>query len=194
VNNLKQINLGLRMYAEEFNNLLPATTNVGTPSVWSAYENSTRGYMGLRGNPSPQDVVFACPSDTFYYDFDDRISQPHHLQFKYNYSSYAFNAGNIPPGEPPVHPWPGIAGWNMNSVKEPVKTVLVAEFPTLLPYSWHQSSPSGHFNNAPNVVSFVDSHISYIKIYWDANNAVMGHNEAWHYNPPAGYQYKWSPD
>ena len=82
----------------------------------------------------------------------------------------------------------------MSSIKDPVKTVLVAEFPALPPYSWHVTSAAGHFNNARDMVSFVDGHVSYIKIYWDTNNATIGHQEAWHYDPPAGYDYKWSGD
>jgi len=39
----------------------------------------------------------------------------------------------------------------------------------------------------------VDGHVSYVKIYWDTNN-VAGHLEAWQYDPPAGYDYKWSGD
>ena len=80
----------------------------------------------------------------------------------------------------------------MNAIKDPVKTVLVTEGPALLPYSWHEPSAAGHFNNARDLVSFVDGHISYVKMYWDTNNTQSGHQEAWHYDPPAGYDYKWS--
>lgn len=51
-----------------------------------------------------------------------------------------------------------------------------------------------NYNNARDVVSYVDGHVSYIKMYWDANNATVGHQEAWHYDPPAGCDYKWSGD
>jgi prepilin-type N-terminal cleavage/methylation domain-containing protein len=194
LNNLKQINLGVRLYADDHNSSLPVSTNGAPPLVWSSYQNSIRSYVGLHRTPSPQDTLFACPADTFYYDYEDRISQPLHHQSQYGLSSYAFNAGNFPRGEPPIYPWPGIAGRKLNSIRNPVKTVLVAELPALLPYSWHDRGPAGHYNNAPDNLSFVDGHVSYTKIYWDTNNTVTGHQEAWQYDPPASYDYRWSGD
>jgi prepilin-type N-terminal cleavage/methylation domain-containing protein len=194
LSNLKQINLGVRLYATDHYSLLPASTNTPPSAVWSAYGNSIRGYLGLSRPPSPLDIVFACPADTFYYDSEERVAQPHHLQSQYNFSSYAFNAGNALPGDPPVHTWPGIAGRKLNSIRDPVRTVLVTEFPALLPYSWHERGTASHYNNARDNVSFVDGHVSYLKIYWDTNNTVTGHQEAWHYDPPAEYDYRWSGD
>ena len=96
-------------------------------------------------------------------------------------------------GDPPSLRWPGIAGRKLTSIKEPVKTVLVAEFAALGPYSWHQpAGTSGHYNNAQDMVSFVDGHGRFIKMYWDATNVIADHLEAWQYDPPAGYDYKWS--
>jgi len=192
--NLMQINLGVRLYADDHNSALPVSTNATTPAVWSAYQNSIRGYLGLHGAPSPLDTIFACPSDTFYYDYNDRVAEPHHLQLQYNYSSYAFNAGNVPAGDPPIHPWPGIAGRKLTSIRDPDRTVLASEFSALLPFSWHEPGRTGHFNNARNNLSFVDGHVSYLKMYWDATNTVTGHLEAWQYDPPAGYDYQWSGD
>jgi len=48
------------------------------------------------------------------------------------------------------------------------------------------------FNDAKNMVSFVDDHVSYIKIYWGGNNPPG--SLALHQNPPGGYDYKWSGD
>jgi hypothetical protein len=98
-------------------------------------------------------------------------------------------------GKPPVPRWPGIAGRKLSSIKEPVKTVLVTEFAALLPYSWHQpAGASGHYNNAQDMVSFVDGHVRFIKIYWDGANVAADHLEAWQYDPPLDYDYKWSGD
>jgi hypothetical protein len=46
------------------------------------------------------------------------------------------------------------------------------------------------FNNAKDVVSSVDGHVSYIPIYWNTNY-VMNTCE---YGPPSGYDYQWSGD
>jgi hypothetical protein len=80
----------------------------------------------------------------------------------------------------------------LSSIKEPVKTVLVMEFTAQLPYSWHEPHGASHFNNAKNMVGFVDGHVNFIKMYWSAvtTNGI----EAWQYDPPAGYDYKWSAD
>jgi len=197
LNHLKQINLGVRMYADDSRDIAPGTkTNALDP--FTIYKDLVRAYVGINGAASASAIIFACPADTFYFDYEQRVSQPLHRQSRNDFSSYAFNAGNIPPGVPPDekprHPWPGIAGRKLSSIKDPVKTVLVAEFPALLPYSWHQPGGAGHFNNARDMVSFVDGHVSYIKIHWDTNNAASGHQEAWHYDPPTGYDYKWSGD
>src|SRR5215813_1145865 len=65
VNNLKQINLGVRIYSDDSSDKPPQLTN-GAP-VWFRYRELLQGYLGLKGPPSPQDKVFACPADTFYY-------------------------------------------------------------------------------------------------------------------------------
>src|SRR5205085_12449180 len=128
-------------------------------------------------------TLFACPADTFYYEYNDRVSEGLHLQSRYYSSSYAFNGGNFPIGEPPSPRWPGIAGRKLSSIKEPVKTVLVAEFAALGPYSWHQAAGgSGHYNNAQDMVSFVDGHVCFIKMYWDGAKVVADHLEAWQYD------------
>ncbi|MDB6121163.1 MAG: hypothetical protein JWQ71_156 [Pedosphaera sp.] len=195
LNSLKQINLGVHLYAEDHGNtLLSNRTGVVAGSLGVDELKLVRSYVGLNGAPSPQDVLFACPADIFHYNYTERVSEGSHLQARYNYSSYAFNAGNTLPGDPPIHPWPGVAGRRMNSIKDPVKTVLVAEFPAFLPYSWHEPGGKAHYKDAKDLVSFVDGHVSYIKMYWDANNLRTGREESWHYDPPEGYDYRWSGD
>jgi hypothetical protein len=88
-------------------------------------------------------------------------------------------------------------------VMHPVKTVLVFAGPAQFPYSWHDPQrplPVGHelpmFNNAKDMVSFVDGHVSYIKIYWNTNMVIdrgIGYESlaVW-YDPPTGYGYQWS--
>lgn len=195
MNNLRQINLGVRMYADDSSDAFPAPrTNNGPPGAFVAYTKLMKSYLGMTGASSERAALFACPADTFYYDYNDRVSEGLHLQSRYYYSSYAFNGGNFPMGQPPVRRWPGIAGRKLSSIKEPVKTVLVAEDAALQPYSWHQpAGASGHYNNAQDTVSFVDGHVRFIKMYWDATTGTY-HIEAWQYDPPPGYDYKWSGD
>ena len=72
----------------------------------------------------------------------------------------------------------------------------MAEVAALVPYSWHDPSSHGVasgdrtlYNDSKNVVSFVDGHVSYIKMYWN-----QGHGPAGWYDPPVSYDYQWSPD
>ena len=197
LNNLRQINLAVRQYADDQNSLLPMITNSGPPKVWSDYALFVRSYLGLKGSPSPNDVVFACPADTFECGYhQDYSPEGAHLQAKFRFNSYAFNAANSATMYSqltgPITP-PGIAGRKIGSVKEPVKTVLVAESPALVPFSWHQPVKE-IANNARDMVGFVDGHASYIKMYWDATNFSFAHVEAWNYDPPQGYDYRWSGD
>ena len=200
LNNLKQINLGVHMYADDHDNVLSLVSADSSGAVFTDYKDWMKSYVGLHGVSSPQDALFACPADTFHYEDGRRmeyVSEGAHLQSDCNYSSYVFNAGNIRKDYPFTNGFPGIAGRKLTSVKNPVKTVLVTEWPALEPYSWHQPQaipPGQHgYNDARNMVSFVDGHVSYIKIYWDSNTS-PAHFEAWHYDPPAGYDYQWSGD
>src|SRR5262245_568723 len=95
VNNLRQINAGIRMYADDSGGSAPGLAT-NAPSPWLAYKRMMKNYVALKGASSNGDTLFACPADRFYYpDFSaPRVSQSHHSQAIYDYSSYAFNAGN----------------------------------------------------------------------------------------------------
>jgi len=76
LNNLKQINVAVLLYAGDNHEMLPTSTNTtdskrGTNSFQIYYKPLVMTYAGLRGAPSPQDKVFDCPADTFYYGEDD---------------------------------------------------------------------------------------------------------------------------
>jgi prepilin-type N-terminal cleavage/methylation domain-containing protein len=203
LNDLKQINLGVRMYADDHDNVLTLVSTNHSPNVWTDYRNWMGSYVGLPSAPSSQDTLFACPADTFYYrDAYARsyVAQSRHSQSNYNYSSYVFNAGNIRSDYPFTSIFPGIAGRKLTSIKNPARTILITEAPALKPYSWHEPRrlPYGAVpgvNDSKNIVSFVDGHVSYIKIYWDSNSTTKPpHFEAWHYDPPRSYDYQWSGD
>ena len=195
VNNLHQINAGVRMYADDANDFTPPVLPKTTPAVWGAYIAQMKSYVGLRGASSAQDALFACPSDKWCYtNHDTYVSHSLHQLPDWNYSSYGFNAGNFNTN------FPGIAGKRLSSIKDPTKTILVAEITAWLPYSWHYPRFQGnsyqrdHFNDARDIVSFVDGHVSCTKMYLDTARVTTLHYEAWHYDPPAGYDYKWSGD
>jgi prepilin-type N-terminal cleavage/methylation domain-containing protein len=213
MDNLHQINLGLRMYCDESSDASPSPGHAkfGT-QAWSGYRKLMSTYVAGNGQPSSQDKLFACPADTFHITLTKvgpymyGVAMEHtslHDQPLFDYSSYGFNGGTAPRTFK-FGPAPGIGGQKLSTVKEPAKTFLVVEAPAFYPYSWHQPSPTpgalrfgnggALFNDARNVVSFVDGHVAYIKIYWRTNSVSGVYQEAMLYNPPAGYGYKWSGD
>jgi len=208
INNLRQINLGVRMYSDDSNDKAPKPA-ITVSHPYDAYKELMKSYVGLRGKSSERDKLFACPADTFYYDYS-LGHYPHSAPLvgyvpesicsrpDCDYSSYLFNAGNLfgTKKHPVVRP--GIAGLSLSSIKHPARTVLVAEVPALIPFSWHQpkwprsSAKNDFFNNAMNMVSFVDGHVSYVKIYWKTSWPPT--SCAGDYDPPDGYDYQWSPN
>src|ERR1039458_791660 len=66
LNNLRQINLGTRMYCDDSNDVMPANNGGETNAPWIAYKELMKNYVGLHGTSSRQDRLFACPADTFY--------------------------------------------------------------------------------------------------------------------------------
>ena len=198
LNNLKQISLGIHLYAGDNDDLFPTATNVSgasiTPRHWGiVYKELVKSYVGLSGASSAQDKLFACPADTFYYDFPSLAFEARslHEQPDSDYSSYGFNGANASPFNPAN---PGIAGRKQASIKDPVKTLLIEEISAYFPWSWHQPQklPAGQYgvNNARNLASFVDGHLSYIKIYWNPSLDMTSAN----YDPPTRYDYKRSGD
>jgi prepilin-type N-terminal cleavage/methylation domain-containing protein len=199
LNNLKQINLAVQLYAGNNNDTLPDTG----PATYNYYRELVKGNLGLHEQSSSQDKIFVCPADRFHFDESTGAYMPqgHHEQAVYDYSSYAFDGLNLVTNyanlayNGPLH---GIGGQRLGSVKMPVKTVLVTESAALFPYSWHQPTHDQipTLNNGLDLVSFVDGHVSYIKMFW--NSTIQYPNGAMsvsaYYDPPAGYDYKWSGD
>ncbi len=213
MNNLRQNNLGLRMYCDDSNDLTPKPGRaVFATRAWSNYRKLVGSYVGVDGDSSPKDKLFACPADTYFINLIRSNNSPVaqvayvqaglHEQTNFDYSSYAFNGGTQLTF---LHTnTPGIGGRPISSIKDPGRTVLVAEAPAYFPYSWHETPSTGgmellggvkFYNDARNMVSFVDGHVSYIKIYWNSNPIQGGtYTLALGYDPPARYNYKWSGD
>jgi len=198
LNNLRQIDIGVRLYSDDSNDRSPKP-EIGEMHMYSAYKALMKNYVGLKSTSSAQDRLFACPADTFYYDYDVKWTGPYVgyvpeslcTQSNMDFSSYAFNAGNLRTGS--IRP--GISGLALSSIKHPARTVLVAEWPAYLPYSWHKPKqpfgyPNTRFNDAMDMLSFVDGHVSYSKIYWKTEWPIT--SCAGDYDPPDGYDYQWS--
>lgn len=182
LSNLKQVNLGLRLYADDNDDTLPNTN-----AVMSAYRGLVKTYVGLEAPSSPNDRLFACPADRFTVDAINNVvtSGIMHESSAWDYSSYGFNGLNRM-----SESLPGVAGKKLASTRDPVRTVLLAEDSAFFGFSWHDPVNPPICNNARSVVSFIDGHGDYIRIYW---NGFLGKTDSpMFYEPPPGYDYCWS--
>ena len=199
--NLKQISLGIQLYADDHNDTLPgiAVTN-STPwsYQWRFFKELTMSYDGMNGPSSPQDKLFACPADTFYYLNTLATPLVHssmHDDAWADYSSYWFSRLNLVTDPATGGFYHGIAGRKMSSIHNPVRTLMVVDQPAVFAYSWHQpvalTDPGpNEINDSKNVAGFVDGHVSYLKFYWDSTQTTF----PCFYNPPASYEYQWGED
>lgn len=172
VSNLRQVNLAIRLYAEDNADSLPVlpTPNPYPNGVGAYYKQLVKGYLGLTGPASPSKKVFICPSD--------RVLQS---QIGHAFTSYTFNGYEVGPGAVAR-----ITGKRLGSIKSPTKAVLVGEWHAFFGGSWHPVI-NQDYPNARNVLSSVDGHAGLTKIYWDG----VSDSSPCNYEPPAAYDYNW---
>jgi len=116
----------------------------------------------------PEEKVFACPSDPDL-----------HLQVGHAFTSYTFSGYEVGPTS-----LPRITGKKLAAIKSPAKAVLAGEFTGFFGGSWHPLRKEP-YRDARSVMSFVDAHVAFIKIYW---NGVAPPTA---YEPTPGYDYDW---
>jgi prepilin-type N-terminal cleavage/methylation domain-containing protein/prepilin-type processing-associated H-X9-DG protein len=203
LNNLKQINVAFDLYAGDNQDMLPAMPNTTfggvATNIWALfYKPLVMKYVGLTGAPSPRDKVFDCPADAYWYSKDVYMDGSFFLSATNLYTSYGYNGlggtADSPPTLPGQTTFPGLFGRKLSGIHDQAKTALIADFTAARPFSWHQGLrlPDGEagVNNAKNMVGFVDGHVAYIPIYFNEDSGLP----ACYYDPPAGYDYKWSAD
>ena len=187
-NNLHQIDLAMIMYVDEHADAIRAVTN--QEPIYFSYKKSILPYL-TRNSPGTNDAIFTCPADDFdctmpaiqaFFLFDNVTGTGfHHLPETY-YSSYFFN-GKADDIETRM------AGKPFSSVRDPSRLVLVGELSAAIGLSAHERKQPAQFNNAKNVLGFVDGHVSFISIYWNGTNGTDGLPVF--YDPPGGYEYTW---
>lgn len=199
LSNLKQASMGVLMYADDHHQRLPGRSGVASSvSGWHAYKSLVKPYVNLTGPSPSHDALFVCPADTFHYDAEDRrVSFGQHEEARTDFSSYAFNNANLinrQAGWKYPNELHGVGQIREISVREPARTVMVADTSAWPCFSWHapRRFPRGNyrFNNAWSMAGFVDGHVQYTRFYYDETEAKGV--ESWHYDPPAGYDYRWS--
>jgi prepilin-type N-terminal cleavage/methylation domain-containing protein len=171
--NLKQVNLAIRLYADDCADSLPVlpAPNPYPNGVGAYYKQLVKGYLGLTGPASPSERIFICPSD--------RILQ---TQVGHAFTSYTFDGYEVGPGA-----IPRITGKRLGDIKSPAKAVLVGEWPAFFGGSWHPLVDRD-YPEARNLLGFVDGHASFTEIYWDRVDG----SDPCDYEPPANYDYNWN--
>jgi prepilin-type N-terminal cleavage/methylation domain-containing protein len=187
LNNLQQINRALLMYADDHANVLQGTNG---EAIYFTYKDSLGPYLSRTGADT-NDALFACPSDNFncddpfiksFFPFNTISGTGFYRQATTDSSSYFYN-GSADAGDDPRAARP------FSAVRQPSEMVLAGEISGALGLSAHDRKQPYQFNNALNVMSFVDGHVNYIRIYWNGTNGLNGMPAM--YNPPAGYDYEW---
>jgi prepilin-type N-terminal cleavage/methylation domain-containing protein len=204
INNLRQISAAVRMYSDDANGVAPSpgqAAGTNFARLYSAYKPLMKSYLGCKGASGPEDKLFACPVDRFYPNHiftDDQgptayVRKGVHDEPYLDYSSYAFNGGDgrteVVGAKRVTLTRPGLGNVKLDAVRNPSRTLLVLEASAGGPWSWHEPSSRFLFNAARSVVSFVDGHVSFIRIYLDS---APRKGLALFYDPPAGYDYQWS--
>jgi prepilin-type processing-associated H-X9-DG protein len=184
LSNLQQVNRAVIQFADEHAHTLPGVQGSPEPGGQWWYKELVKGYLGLPGESSANDRVFACPNDRGYGDGLWKI-QPFCTSKRHDFTSYVYNGVDLPGV-------PNIAGREIASIRAPNRTLLTMEWPAHAPLSWHRSrtgqANTPFYNDAESTVGFVDGHVALIKIYYDGMNA------AYTRDPIAGYDYKYSGD
>jgi prepilin-type N-terminal cleavage/methylation domain-containing protein len=191
INNLSEINAALRMYADDHADAVSALTN-GAP-IYFTYKDSLGPYLS-RAGVDTNDALFACPADNFncndpgiknLFPFNQISGTGFYRQMVTDYSSYFFN------GTAETNEAPRLAQEPFSAVRQPSELVLAGELSAVLGLSTHSRNQPYQFNNAMNVLSFVDGHVGCVRIYWDGVAGIDDYPVF--YNPPEGYEYKWLP-
>jgi prepilin-type N-terminal cleavage/methylation domain-containing protein len=186
--NIRQIDLALVMYVDDHADSIRAITN--KEAIYFTYKESILPYLSRNGS-STNDALFACPADDFdctmpaiqdFFLFDNVTGTGFcHLMQTYD-SSYFFNgeADDVQTR---------MAGKPFSSVRDPSRLVLVGELSAAIGLSAHARLQPNQFNNAKNLVGFVDGHVGFIPIYWNGTSGTDGLPVF--YDPPKGYDYTW---
>ena len=189
VSNVRQINLAVHLYADDHGDAIAYYTN----EIYFAYKDNILPYLGRAGTTTNTGTVFGCAADDF--DLSGPIGQwllgPFNCRGFCNlplthFSSYWFNGGVFNDNTNELD----MAQKPFASVREPARTDLIGEDSGGIGLSGHDRRQPLQFQDARNVMSFVDGHVDYIKIYW--NGIQGGDGFPVKYEPPAGYDYKWS--
>jgi prepilin-type N-terminal cleavage/methylation domain-containing protein len=198
LNNLKQMNLAMTLYASDFKDKTPASDSViiggVQKDIWWWYKELVKSYAGSK-DVLNKDRVFQCPKDRGWKGHPP-YEPPHRENPLLAYGSYVFNG--VPAQLAAARDnQPHLIDYRLSNIKHPTRTVLMAEWPIHWGYSWHRNEKYGEADvahaDAVIDVGFVDGHSSFIKLYYNASlgAAVFSYLTT---NIPPKYEYQFAPD
>jgi prepilin-type N-terminal cleavage/methylation domain-containing protein len=170
ISNVRQINAALHMYADDHNDRISYYTN----TEYFFYKDCIMPYVTSATNHA----VFDCPADA-----GDNPGSLCRLDI-FDYTSYGFN------GVLRTNNDYGMAGRLFSTVHDASKTDLNGEIVGGWAESWHTPPVRVQRQDARGVGGFVDGHVDYVKVYWNA--VTGGDGLPFYYEPPPGYNYKWT--
>ena len=190
VSNVRQINLAVHLYADDHGDGIAYYTT----SIYFDYKENILPYLGRAGTDASTNAVFVCADDDFVFAgtlgswFTDPPLSGQGIchQAWTHFSSYWFNGLARDDNTNDL----GMAQKPFASVREPARTEIIGEISGGIGLSSHDRRQPLQFQDARNVMSFVDGHASYLAIYWNGTEGPGGFPAF--YEPPAGYDYKWS--
>ena len=199
--NLKQLNLSMIMYGNDFGDKTPTGSaasgytvlNVpyspGTPAPYQAvhwwYKELIKSYAGVPANMFSNTPVFTCPRDV---GWPGNYPTPLYTDYNWDYTSYVYNGCPNNNGS--------IASTLLNTkftmVKHPSRTWSVSEWGIHWSLSWHQKVFITS-RDVRNNLSYVDGHAAGIKQYYNPalGSFVAGYTTA---QIPDSYDYQNAPD
>jgi prepilin-type N-terminal cleavage/methylation domain-containing protein len=167
VNNVRQINLAIHLYVDDHGDDMAYYTN----KLYFDYKETIASYLGRAGTTASNNAVFFCAEDDFdlsgpvgsWFFFETSSGRGFCHQAWTHYASYWFNGGVRETNNTDL----GMAQKPFTSIHAPSLTELLGEISGGIGVSSHDRRQPLQFADARNVMSFVDGHVSFIKIYWD---------------------------
>src|SRR3989454_1778680 len=92
VSNLRQVNLAIRLYADDYLDSLPVLPdpNPYPNGVGAYYKQLVKGYLGLAGPPSPHEKKIFCSSERTV------RTQVNHAFTSYTFNGYETDSDSMP--------------------------------------------------------------------------------------------------
>lgn len=131
--NMKQLGIGLNMYAQDYNEMLPMAQNLASPiNSWDQQAISYLGFNVVNNNPNT--MILRCPSDDIVRTYSNCLPAPTAQIRTYSMPAIAnsdiFIAGAYTKPCPTCYTTAYFEGRALAEVPAPAETIMLVEFPS----------------------------------------------------------------